>query len=141
MRASELSCKQQGSAGTLALALLLMKSQRGFMERNNRNSVDVEIFERQAMICKAFAHPTRLHLLDLLCNGERSLAEVQEVLGVAKANVSQHLAVLKAAGVVSTRRDGKQVYAALAIPEVKQACQLIHQVLRTQIRKQRRFAR
>ncbi len=101
-----------------------------------RKEIDDQIFERQAVICKAFAHPTRLHLLDLLGNGERGVGELQEVLGISKANMSQHLAILKSAGVVVTRRDGKQVYAALAIPEVKQACHLIHQVLRTQIRKQ-----
>ncbi len=101
-----------------------------------RKEIDDQIFERQAVICKAFAHPTRLHLLDLLGKGERGVGELQEVLGISKANMSQHLAILKSAGVVVTRRDGKQVYAALAIPEVKQACHLIHQVLRTQIRKQ-----
>lgn len=103
------------------------------------NGLDNEIFERQAIICKAFAHPTRLHLLDLLGKGERGVGKLQDELGVSKANMSQHLAILKAAGVVITRRSGKQVYAALAIPEVKQACHLIHRVLRTQIRKQHRL--
>jgi DNA-binding transcriptional ArsR family regulator len=105
-----------------------------------RNGIETEIFERQAMICKAFAHPTRLHLLDLIGKGERGVGELQDELGVSKANLSQHLAILKSAGVVSTRRNGKQVYAALAIPEVKDACHLIRQVLRTQIRKQHRLA-
>jgi ArsR family transcriptional regulator, virulence genes transcriptional regulator len=104
------------------------------------NGIEAQIFERQAMICKAFAHPTRLHLLDLLGKGERGVGELQDELGVSKANLSQHLAILKSAGVVSTRRSGKQVYAALAIPEVKDACHLIRQVLRTQIRKQHRLA-
>ncbi len=105
----------------------------------NRNGLENEIFERQAVICKAFAHPTRLHLLDLLGKGECGVGKVQDELGITKANLSQHLAILKSAGVVVTRRSGKQVYAALAIPEVKQACHLIHQVLRTQIRRQHRF--
>lgn len=104
------------------------------------NGIETQIFERQAMICKAFAHPTRLHLLDLIGKGERGVGELQDELGVSKANLSQHLAILKSAGVVSTRRSGKQVYAALAIPEVKDACHLIRQVLRTQIRKQHRLA-
>ena len=108
------------------------------MARNN-NGIESVIFERQAGICKAFAHPTRLHLLDLLGKGERGVGKLQDELGVTKANISQHLSVLKAAGVVVTRRSGKQVYAALAIPEVKQACHLIRQVLRTQIRKQYRL--
>jgi DNA-binding transcriptional ArsR family regulator len=101
-----------------------------------KNGIETQIFERQATICKAFAHPTRLHLLDLLGKGERGVGELQGALGISKANMSQHLAILKSAGVVVSRRNGKQVYAALAIPEVKQACQLIHRVLRTQIRKQ-----
>ena len=109
------------------------------MARNN-NEIEKEIFERQAMICKAFAHPTRLHLLDLLGKGECGVGTLQDELDVSKANISQHLAILKSAGVVITRRSGKQVYAALAIPEVKQACHLIRRVLRTQIRKQHRLA-
>ncbi len=111
------------------------------MPNYTNNDIEKEIFERQAGICKAFAHPTRLHLLDLLGKGERGVGPLQDELGIAKANISQHLAILKSAGVVVTRRNGKQVYASLAIPEVKQACHLIRKVLRTQIRKQHRLAR
>ncbi len=103
-------------------------------------TIEGEIYERQATICKAFAHPIRIHLLDLLGKGERGFGELQNRIGVSKTNLSQHLAILKAAGVVLTRRNGKQVYASLAIPEVKHACQLIHQVLKSQIRKQHRLA-
>ncbi len=107
--------------------------------RSVKKNPDREVFQRQAVICKAFAHPTRLELLDLIGNGERGVSDLQNELGVSKANISQHLAVLKSAGVVTTRRVGKQVYAMLAFREVKQACELIHQVLRTQIRNQGRL--
>ena len=110
------------------------------MAREKRNPLDDEIFQRQASICKAFAHPTRLQLLDLVGRRERGVSEIQETIGVTKANLSQHLAVLKAAGVILTRRNGKQVYVSLAIPEVRQACHLIHEVLRSHIRRQRRLA-
>ena len=109
------------------------------MARNNGYDVEAEVFERQATICKAFAHPTRLHLLDLLGKKERPLTEIQEALGVSRANLSQHLAVLKAARVITTYRVGKQVHAALAMPEVKQACLLIREVLRSQIRQQKQL--
>jgi ArsR family transcriptional regulator len=105
------------------------------------STLDAEVFERQATICKAFAHPKRLHLLELLGHGEQRLSLLQKELGVSKANFSQHLSVLKAAGVVTTRRQGRAVYCALALPEVRQACHLIRQVLRTQIRMQHRLAR
>jgi len=61
-------------------------------------------------------------------------SDLLEQLSISKANLSQHLTILKRAGVVSTRRDGKHIYCSLAIPEVKQACQLIRNVLRAQIR-------
>ena len=94
---------------------------------------EIEIFERQARICKAFAHPGRLQILDLLGQGELGVAELQQALGISKTSISQHMTVLKSVGVVSTRREGKQVYCSLAMPEVKQACQLIHRVLQAQI--------
>ena len=94
---------------------------------------DAEIFERQARICKAFAHPGRLRILDLLGQGERGASELQKALGVSKTRMSQHVAILKSAGVLATRREGKQIYCSLAMPEVKQACQLIRKVLEAQI--------
>jgi ArsR family transcriptional regulator len=98
-----------------------------------RKSTEDEIFERQAQICKAFAHPGRLRILDLLAKGERSVSELQKALGVSKTSLSQQISILKSAGVLSTRRNGKQIYCSLAMPEVKDACQLIRGVLRAQI--------
>ncbi len=136
---SRLDCSREGAASALALGLLLVE--RLFMTSRRNNSADTEIFERQANICKAFAHATRLRLLDLLGQRERGVSELQAELGVSKTNLSQHLAILRAAGVLSTRRDGKQVYCSLAIPEVKQACQLIRKVLQAQLVESRRLAR
>ena len=104
------------------------------MTQKNGKSQDDQVFERQANICKAFANATRLRLLDILGKGEHSVAEIQEELGISKANLSQHLAILKSTGVVSARRDGKRVLCSLAMPEIKQACQLIQNVLRIQAR-------
>ena len=103
------------------------------MEVRTLKSTDDEIFERQAQICKAFAHPTRLRILDLLGHGERGVSELQKELRVSKTTLSQQIAILKSAGVLSTRRNGKQIYCSLAMPEVKEACQLIRGVLRAQI--------
>ena len=103
------------------------------MTGRTRKSVNDEIFERQAQICKAFAHPGRLRILDLLGQGERGVSELQKELGFSRTTLSQQISILKSAGVLSTRRNGKQIYCSLAIPEVKQACQLIREVLRAQI--------
>ena len=109
------------------------------MRDTRRASIEEEVFERQVEICKAFANSTRLHILDLLGRRNWSAGELQKELGVSKANLSQHITVLKTAGVITRRRRGKQVYFALAMPQVKQACQLIRTVLRTQIRNGKRL--
>ncbi len=109
------------------------------MRKRARSEVDDRVYEMQVRICKAFANAARLHILDLLAKDEHTVSELQAELGITTANVSQHLAVLKAAGVVTTRRDGKLIYCSLAIPEVKQACQLIRNVLRAQIRNGRKL--
>ena len=88
------------------------------------------LYERQAEVCKAFANPRRVHILDLLAKRERRVSELQSPLGVSKANLSQHIRILRSAGTVITRRSGKQVFCALAFPEVKQACQCMRDVLR-----------
>ena len=103
------------------------------MADTSRTTADDEIFERQAQICKAFAHPGRLRILDLLGKGERGVSELQDALGISKTSISQQISILKSAGVLVTRRNGKQIYCSLAIPEVKQACQLIRDVLRAQL--------
>jgi len=98
-----------------------------------------EIFERQARICKAFAHPARLRILHRLGEGELGSSDLQDQLGLSKTNICQHLAVLKSAGVLSTRREGKQIFCSLAMPEIKQACQLIRKVLQNQISESHRL--
>ena len=109
------------------------------MRYRKRLTVEEEVFERQVLICKAFANSTRLHILDLLGRRDWVAGELQEELGISKANLSQHVTVLKSAGIILRRRQGKQVYFSLAMPEVKSACQLIGNVLRAQIKNGQRL--
>lgn len=101
---------------------------------------DFVLYERQAVICKALANATRLHLLDLLTRGDRWAADLQQGLGISKANLSQHLSILRSAGVVATHRQGKQLSCGLAMPEVKQATLLLRSMLRAQGRESRRWS-
>src|ERR1700687_2717601 len=126
---------------TVMSQLHLIPSANGStMKKGTKQSaVENEILERQVLICKSFANSTRLHMLDLLGRRDWSGAEIQKELGISKANLSQHVAILISAGVVVRRREGKQVYFSLAMPEVKKACQLIQHVLRAQIRNGQRL--
>jgi len=107
------------------------------MKRKNRG--DREIYERQATLCKAFANPTRLQLVAMLEDADCWAAELQEGLQVSKANLSQHLSILKAAGIVQTQRNGKQLHCKLAMPEIKRATALFRGILKSQMRDSRRW--
>ena len=109
-------------------------------KRSRLSAADKEIYARQVQICKAFANTTRLQMLDLVAHREWPVGDLQKELQVSKPNLSQHLAILRGAGVISTRREGKHVYCTLAIPEVKQACKLIKGVLRAQLKRGQKLA-
>jgi DNA-binding transcriptional ArsR family regulator len=92
------------------------------------------ICEMQVRICKALANTTRLRILDLLGKKSFTVSGLQHELRIPLANVSVQLATLRAAGVVVTEKKGRQVYCSLALPEVRQACHFIRQVLKAQVR-------
>ncbi len=99
------------------------------------------LFQLHAQVCQALANAKRLEILDALRNGERSVGELTDALGIRKANVSQHLAVLRAKGIVVARRDGQTIFYRLATPKVIQACDLMRQVLLKHLEHSGRLAR
>ena len=92
-------------------------------------SHNMEIYEMQANICHALSHPVRLYILDLLSTEDMSSTQLLEVLEIPKANLSQHLTVLKDAGVLKSRKEGSFQVLSLAIPKIKDACQLVRGIL------------
>ena len=76
------------------------------------------LFDEFARVGKALASGRRIELLDVLANGERTVEGLARQSGLSVANTSQHLQVLRQAGLVSTRRDGTSIYHRLATPEV-----------------------
>jgi len=63
-----------------------------------------------AEVCKTLANPKRLEIIYALKEGELSVGELVKRLGISKANVSQHLAVLRQRRVVTARREGVNIY-------------------------------
>ncbi len=87
--------------------------------------VDVERFRAAADICRALTDPKRLALLHQLRDGERAAGTLAADLGCTLANASQHLAVLRHAGLVTSRRDGTSIHYRLAVPEILDACDTV----------------
>ncbi len=72
----------------------------------------------KADIFQALAHPTRIAIIELLSGGELSAGELMERLGMEQANVSQHLAVLRAKHLVANRKAGNQVFYVVRDPVI-----------------------
>lgn len=88
-----------------------------------------EITELQAEILKTLASPRRLEILHRLSLGPIEVGRLADELGLAQPNVSQHLAVLRAAGLVEAEREGREVRYRLADPDVMVACDVMRRVL------------
>ena len=90
---------------------------------------DKTIFEMQAELCKTLTNPKRIEILNALKNEEKTVTVLVEALGASKANVSQHLAVMRHRGILSTRREGANIYYRVSNPKVIEACALMKEVL------------
>ncbi len=86
--------------------------------------------QRAALIGRALADPKRLCVLETLAEGEASVSELSACVGCQVPNMSQHLAVLRSAGLVTTRREGSTVFYRLADPKVLEAYRLIQVLAR-----------
>ncbi|RMG68687.1 MAG: ArsR family transcriptional regulator [Nitrospirae bacterium] len=94
------------------------------------------IFELQAEVCKTLTNPKRLEIIHVLKEGEKTVTELVNILGIPKANVSQHLSILKNRGILKSRREGVNIYYSIANPKVIQACALMREVLTEQMKEQ-----
>jgi DNA-binding transcriptional ArsR family regulator len=80
-------------------------------------------------VCKTLANPKRQEILDNLREKEMTVNQIVEITGISQANLSQHLAILRTKGIVTTRRDGINVFYSITNSKIIQAFDLISQVL------------
>lgn len=66
--------------------------------------------ERQAKIFKALAHPLRLKIINKLSDGELCVCKLNEDVEFSQSNLSQHLRILKEAGILNSRKEGMWMY-------------------------------
>lgn len=102
---------------------------------------ETRIFELQAEICQTLANPKRLQILSLLKKGELSVGEMVEVMGIAKANLSQHLSIMRQKGILATRREGTTIYYRLARPKITEACGIMREVLLDSLAEQEKLSK
>ncbi len=101
---------------------------------------NLELYSLKAELCKTFADPKRLIIIDELREGERTVGELARVLELPQAVVSRHLAILRERGVAQYRREGTSVYYSLSDPKIGDACDMVHQILLDKIEKNKQLA-
>ena len=91
------------------------------------------IYELQADVLKTLANPRRLEILHRLTQGACELGRLAVELEISPPNATQNLALMRAAGVVTAERDGREVRYRLTDPDVLVACDLMRGVLRRRL--------
>jgi ArsR family transcriptional regulator len=87
----------------------------------------------QAEVLKTLASPRRLEIIHRLAAGPCEVGRLAEELGISQPNASQHLAVMRAAGIVEAERDGREVRYRLTDPDVVVACSIMRGVLQRRL--------
>jgi len=90
-------------------------------------------YERNAETYKILANSKRLEILNLLREQEMSVEDIIKTLGIAKANVSQHLSLLRHAKLVTVRRDGLKGYYNIIDPRIVEPCRILHELAQSKI--------
>jgi ArsR family transcriptional regulator len=95
------------------------------MPTMRRTRMTPRTFERIAERFRALGEPARLAILQALRRGERCVSDLEAETGLNQANLSRHLQVLTATGMVRRRKEGLFVYYALADADVLRLCELM----------------
>jgi DNA-binding transcriptional ArsR family regulator len=98
------------------------------------------IYNMQASLSKNLANPIRLAILHTLRDGEKTVNELTEILCISQSNLSQHLALMRQAGILKTRKQGTSIYYSVVNPKINQACDMIREILIDQLNKRQEIA-
>lgn len=97
-------------------------------------AADRPITEAKAALFKALAHPARVRVLELLSQGEHTMGELVELTGLEASHLSQHVTVLRRAGVVDSRRVKTSVICTLRDPQTVELLAVARRMLSHQLR-------
>ena len=92
------------------------------------------LFEKQAEIAKAIAHPLRIAIVNFLKDGEQCVCDIAEYVGSERSNVSRHLSVMVNAGLLDYRKDGLKVIYSLKCTCIVDFFSCVSSVLKQQAR-------
>lgn len=93
-----------------------------------------EAYNKNANIYKILANSKRLEILNILkSSGEVGVEQLLQITKLSKANLSQHLALMRHNGLVYTRRDGLNIYYRIVDPRIVEPCKILHELRHRQL--------
>ena len=98
-----------------------------------------KLHERQADIAKALAHPIRIAVLDYLKDGEQCVCDIAEKVDSERSNLSKHLSIMTAVGVLESRKDGLKVMYQIKTPCVLTFLECLKNCLKEQLAQQQKL--
>jgi len=97
------------------------------------------LFEKQAEIAKAIAHPLRIAVVNFLKDGEQCVCDIAKHVGSERSNVSRHLSVMSNAGLLEYRKEGLKVIYKLKTPCILEFFSCVSRVLKQQVKENERL--
>ncbi|MHC4291797.1 MAG: ArsR/SmtB family transcription factor [Planctomycetota bacterium] len=98
-----------------------------------------QLYEKQADIAKAIAHPVRVAALEFVKDGEQCVCDIAEAVGTERSNLSKHLSVMVNAGILQSRKEGLKVMYRIKTPCVLKFLDCIKDCLKEQATEQRKM--
>ena len=93
-----------------------------------------QIYQYHAEMCQVFSHPKRLEAINVLREGEMTVTELSQKLGLTVGNLSQHLSMMKERHILLSRKEGNMVYYRIANPKLLRCFDMMREMLFEQIR-------
>jgi ArsR family transcriptional regulator, virulence genes transcriptional regulator len=97
--------------------------------------INKDFYNLHSDICKTFSNPCRLEIIAELKNIDMTVTELTKKIGIPQANISQHLAILRSKGLVSTKRQGNNIYYSISNIKLFTVFDLISEVLKESFQK------
>jgi ArsR family transcriptional regulator, virulence genes transcriptional regulator len=100
------------------------------MQKNTKltSPFSKEVYRKNAELYKVMANAKRLEILNYIVEKEATVNELSKILGTRKSNTSQHLAYLRYVGLVTTRRQGKNVFYKITNPRIVEPCKIFNEL-------------
>ena len=90
---------------------------------------EIMVFEFQARLCQTLGQSIRLRIINLLKGGAQCVSSIAESLDVPQPTVSRYLKALRAAGVLTRRRRGAEVFYEISSPKIVEVCEMMRNIL------------